>query len=135
MSIISETNLKKRRIEESKNPISNDEIQSSKDLAEEQKNEDIIEKVFESNQINFSKIEDLNNFKKILYQKESEYSKKIAQIKTLVKETNKNIAKRCEEKHKKHKWIRERENCMYGSTFTICENCRIDYYDRTYMHY
>ena len=144
MSNISETNLKKRRkIEE--NSLSshdtnstNEESISPKIKDNEtitQKHDNILKEVLESNKISFSKIEDLDNFKNFLYKKESEYSKKIAQVKMLVKETNRNIAKRCEEKHNNHKWIRERENCMYGSTFTICANCRIDYYDRTYIHY
>jgi len=117
MSNISETNLKKRKLED---------LEVSSDFFNE---------LITNDKIDFSKIENLSKFKDYLYQKESEYSRKIAQIKTFLKETNRNIAKRCEKKNKNHKWIRERENCMYGSTFTLCEHCKVDFYDRTYMHY
>lgn len=86
-------------------------------------------------ELDISKIKDLDKFKKYLYQKESEFNFQIRLIRNLVKETNINIAKRCEEKHQGHKWIREREDCMYGSTFTICKYCRTDYYDKSYIHY
>jgi len=86
-------------------------------------------------ELDITKINDLNKFKNFLYKKESEFAWKIKQIKNLVKETNLNIAKRCEEKNKGHKWIREREDCMYGSSFTICQHCRADYYDKSYIHY
>ena len=43
-----------------------------------------LKEVLESNKISFSKIEDLDNFKNFLYKNESEYSKKIAQVKMLV---------------------------------------------------
>jgi viroplasmin and RNaseH domain-containing protein len=86
-------------------------------------------------ELDISKIKDLDKFQKYLYQKESEFNFQIKLIKNLFKEININIAKRCEEKHQGHKWIREKEDCMYGSTFTICQHCRCDYYDRSYTHY
>lgn len=86
-------------------------------------------------ELDISKIKDLDKFQKYLYQKESEFNFQIKLMRNLFKEININIAKRCEEKHQGHKWIREKEDCMYGSTFTICQHCRCDYYDKSYIHY
>ena len=76
----------------------------------------------------------LEDYKKYLFQKEKDYNNEIKKIKSLLKKTNEMIAKKCKEKNEKHIWIRERENCMYGSSFTLCENCRVDYYDSSYIH-
>ena len=59
-------NILKKNNFESKNPISNDEYSIYPNIEIEQlENEDIIEKVFESNQINYLNIKDENIFKKI----------------------------------------------------------------------
>ena len=44
------------------------------------------------------------------------------------------LRKKCEEDNKGHFWVRERESCMYGETFTYCKHCNTDYYNRSYMH-
>ena len=87
------------------------------------------------NNIDLKKVKNVNNFKSYLFKKERELLDDIEKIKNLVKECNREISSRCEKENTKHEWIRERENCMYGSSFTLCKNCRIDYYDRSYLHY
>ena len=78
---------------------------------------------------------DLDKYKKYLYSKQRDYEEKIVIIKELIKSTNSKIAQKCKEKNNGHQWIREREDCMYGSRFTVCKNCRVDYYDNTWIHY
>ena len=78
---------------------------------------------------------DLNKYKVYLYERERYFANQIKNINDKKKQTNKIITKECKEDKGDHEWIRERENCMYGSTFTMCKNCRVDHYDDTYLHY
>ena len=77
---------------------------------------------------------DLTEYKKILNIKKIKYTQLIKDIEDEILQTNVLIAKKCEEKNDGHLWIRERESCMYGETFTYCKHCNIDYYNRSYMH-
>jgi hypothetical protein len=78
---------------------------------------------------------DLNKYKVYLYERESYFANQIKNINDKKKQTNKMIAKKCKEDNGDHEWIRDRENCMYGSTFTMCKNCGVDHYDDSYLHY
>tara|TARA_B110000879_G_C11131871_1_gene496362 strand:- start:865 stop:1176 length:312 start_codon:yes stop_codon:yes gene_type:complete len=75
----------------------------------------------------------LHNYKKHLFNKELNLKKELKHIDSLKKKTNMLIAKKCEE-NDGHDWIKEREDCMYGSKFTYCKSCRVDYYDKSYFH-
>ena len=93
-------------------------------------------------QIDFSNVNlddykyiDLSKYKKYLFETEHYHDQQIKKIKQLIKETNIKIALKCEEENGKHDWITEREDCMYGERFTFCRNCKVDIYDRSYMHY
>ena len=77
----------------------------------------------------------LEKYKIYLYQLQFQYNNKIKKIKNLIKNVNTKIALKCEIKNKTHEWIKERENCIYGETYTYCKKCKIDYHDRTYIHY
>ena len=77
---------------------------------------------------------DLTEYKKILNIKKIKYTQLIKDIEDEILQTNVLIAKKCEEKNDGHLWIRERESCMYGETFTYCKYCNTDYYNRSYMH-
>ena len=85
------------------------------------------------NENDFEKL-DLNEYKKELWKLETYYTKKIQEIKNQIKETNRYIAKKCKNKNGDHEWISERENCMYGEKYTLCKKCRVDYYDKSYIH-
>mgnify|MGYP004565353053 CR=1 FL=1 len=76
----------------------------------------------------------LIDYKKKLFRKECELKKELKNIYSLKKKTNFLIAKKCKEVNLRHDWIREREDCMYGTTFTYCKMCRTDYYDRSYFY-
>jgi len=76
----------------------------------------------------------LDNYKKYLFNKELKLKKELKHIHNLKKKTNILIAKKCEEENEKHDWIKEKEDCMYGSKFTYCKICRVDYYDKAYFH-
>uniref|UniRef100_A0A6C0IYP5 Uncharacterized protein n=1 Tax=viral metagenome TaxID=1070528 RepID=A0A6C0IYP5_9ZZZZ len=77
---------------------------------------------------------DLTEYKKILHIKKIKYNQLIKEIEHEILQTNVLIAKKCEEKNDGHLWIRERESCMYGESFTYCKHCNTDYYNRSYMH-
>ena len=81
-----------------------------------------------------NKFLNLHQYKKFLNRKEIELKNELNSIRNLKKETNILIAKKCEEENNGHKWIREKEDCMYGSSFTYCKKCGADFYDRSYFH-
>ena len=76
----------------------------------------------------------LHQYKEFLNRKEINLKKELNNIRNLKKETNILIAKKCEEENNGHKWIREKEDCMYGSSFTYCKKCGADFYDKSYFH-
>jgi len=46
----------------------------------------------------------------------------ISQYKDLIKREYEVIRQTCQ-----HNWVRERERCMYGETYTVCTKCRLLY--------
>jgi hypothetical protein len=62
------------------------------------------------------------------------YENEIIKIKEKIRKTNFLISKKCIHENKKHVWITEREPCMYGEKYTYCKNCKVDYYDRYFLH-
>lgn len=76
----------------------------------------------------------LNLYKNFLKTEEYKLKEKLNLTRELIKKTNFLLAKKCENENNGHEWIREREDCMYGSKFTYCKLCKTDYYDRTYFH-
>lgn len=77
---------------------------------------------------------DLEDHKSQLYKLKAQYERKCKEIEELITLTNSYIAKKCEEENGGHKWITEREDCMYGERFTFCKDCRVDYRCRDYFH-
>ena len=65
------------------------------------------------------KISELNN----LYY---EYKNKLNDIKDKIKITQNKIYENCEKKNNGHKWIMEKETCMYGETFYYCMYCNLE---------
>lgn len=90
----------------------------------------VIDEVNEDNYLEMN----LEDYKSNLYMKKIKYENEIDNLKKRIKEINYLISKKCLHKNKKHEWITEREPCMYGEKFTYCKNCKIDYYDKTYIH-
>ena len=77
---------------------------------------------------------DLDEYKDYLFETINELESKLKRIRKEVKMTNVHIAQKCEEKHKEHKWVCEREPVLYGERYTFCSNCGVDYYDNSYLH-
>jgi len=77
---------------------------------------------------------DLNQYKRDLIDKKYEYQMKIKRMDQLINETNNLIAKKCKKNNKEHKWVTEREPCMYGEKYTYCQNCKVDLYDNNQFH-
>ena len=77
---------------------------------------------------------DLEEYKTSLYAQKSYLQDKILMIESKLKETNTFISKKCEKINGSHEWISEREEGMYGERFTFCKHCRVDIYDRQYLH-
>jgi len=77
---------------------------------------------------------DLIEYKNTLFNKKIKLNQLIESINQEILQTTILIGKECMKKNNGHKWITERENCMYGELFTYCEYCNIDYSDSSYMH-
>ena len=76
-------------------------------------------------------MEEINNLRQqrsSLIEKKYEYSKKIKEIETSIKEKSYEIANICKKNNNGHIWISEREDCLYGERYTFCKICEIDYY-------
>ena len=77
---------------------------------------------------------DLDEYKLSLYEQKRYLQDKISIINSKLKEANTLISKKCEKINGSHEWISEREEGMYGERFTFCKHCRVDIYDRQYLH-
>lgn len=67
---------------------------------------------------------ELHEYKNELIELKHEYINKLNRIEEQIKVVQSQIYKQCAIKNKGHKWIREREEGMYGETFFYCEYCR-----------
>ena len=77
---------------------------------------------------------DLDDYKSSLYAQKRYHQDKLSMIDAKLKESNILISKKCEKINGSHEWISEREEGIYGERFTFCKHCRVDIYDRHYLH-
>ena len=73
-------------------------------------------------------IYELNIFLNKLSRKQTELAEQQTIITTIKKKIKQERCIKCTEEFGNHKWIKEKENCMYGETYIYCSRCGKDQY-------
>lgn len=77
---------------------------------------------------------ELEDYKSFLYKKISGHKNEIKEMNDMIDKINIILSNQCEKKNNGHKWVKGRDEGPYGESFTYCQNCNCDYYDRSYRH-